>query len=92
MTDESKEFIYTFTELEQEKINNARLSDDLQLLKHLVDIGFSTTNAIFLFLDLKKNRTLSQSLKNLLDRYDITIESPASDDMPQGQRLSSSSH
>lgn len=84
MTEESKEYIYTFTEVEEEKIRNAKLQDDLNLFKTLRDLGFSTINSIYLFNDLTKKITLKQSFQNLLEKYDASIESPYSHELPEG--------
>ena len=84
MTEENKEYIYTLTEFEEQKMRDAKLQDELNLFKHLRDLGFSTINSIYLFNDLTNKITLKQAFKNLLERYDASIESTDPHELSEG--------
>jgi hypothetical protein len=90
--DEKLEHIYLLSELDELKIKLTKLHDDINLFTKIREMGFSTTNSIILFNGLIEGKTLKTCLNELLEYYDITIESPTSDELPEGKRLSSTSH
>lgn len=61
--------------------------DDINLFIKIREMGFSTTNSIFIFNKLAEGKKLKTTLNELLEFYDIAIESPHPDELPEGKGL-----